>query len=168
MRDSFISNQDGLVLMSKFRKESRRVQSRILELLLEKHSIWVEVPSEEVDVFEWGDFRYISRDWILFAGYNSSWNSRNSKWGIEYVAKKFWVNSNNLMIISAEGFHIDTVFSVVTDTDWKLIWWIACGRLIENYTDLEFFLGKRDSFYIMYQIRMESLLKNETHEQHER
>lgn len=148
IRDTFISNEEWLVLISNFRKQHRKLQSRIMEILLRNEWLDSVTSNSPESYFEWGDFRYIARDKILFAGYNRSGDSRNSQEWISYVVEKFGLSNENVCIVSARWFHIDTVFSVITDNDGKIIWGLACKWLIENYQKLEAFLKAKNCFLI--------------------
>lgn len=70
------------------------------------------------------------------------------------------VQAQIVKVLLAEEWYIATTSSSDIDCfegwdfryipwDGKLIWWITCWWLIDNYEELETFLGDKASFYII-------------------
>ncbi len=151
VRDAFLSNQKDKILISNFQHVWRRHQADMVKWLLEiLVDQWLEreiiVHDNKIEAFEWGDFRYLPHENILFAWYSKKW-SRNTKEWIEFVKKQFWIEDENYLELSwKNAFHIDTFFSVLTDDQWKLIWGIICNDIcsIASYNHAKNFFNKRN------------------------
>lgn len=149
MRDTFLSNQEDTILISNFKHRSRRFQSYLAKEMLENLN-WSNLPKRKIIVnnnkteyFEWWDFRYVPKEKILFAWYNK-WSSRNSKKGINFVKKEFWLENKNILIVQwKNAFHIDTFFSIVTSDDGKLVAGIVCKEVCSNLPEVKKFFASR-------------------------
>jgi len=144
VRDSFISNQNDKIIISHFSQKAREVEETIIkEILYNLIKVnWLNreliVPPKNI-YLEWWDFRYIPKDKILFAG--KSW--RNSKDGVDFVKSNFEINPKDILIIDWNWFHLDTYFSVFTDNEWNLKWWIICKDLVKNFNEVKKFFKEK-------------------------
>ena len=88
VRDLFISNQEGKVIISKFSEEARQVESDIMEIMLDSMGYkTIRIPNSNDAKAEGGEFYYCSGPKILFSG-----ACRNNTKGAEWVAQEFDVN----------------------------------------------------------------------------
>ena len=124
MRDSFISDLNGNVLMLKFAEKKREAETEIVANELEKLNFNLkELPTEKNILAEGGEFYFCPKDKLLFSGIN-----RNTIAGAEYVAS--FLNANELILIDTPSFHLDTVFTTVFDKQGALSAMIVCKELI--------------------------------------
>jgi len=126
IRDAFISDLNGRVLLLNFSQKNRDSETKIIADYLEKldHTI-SELPSHNNIFAEGGEFYYCPNDKLLFSGAN-----RNSIKGAEEVAS--FLNVNELIIIETQAFHLDTVFTTVLDSAGNLCAVIVCKELISK------------------------------------
>ena len=126
VRDLFISNQEGKVVISKFSEEARQVESDIMEIMLDSMGYeTIRIPESINAKAEGGEFYYCSGPKILFSG-----ACRNNLKGAEWVAQEF--NVNELVIMKSDVFHLDTLFTPVINKENKLAGMIACTTLMEK------------------------------------
>ena len=133
MRDSFISDLNGNVLMLKFAEKKREAETEIVANELEKLNFNLkELPTEKNILAEGGEFYFCPKDKLLFSGIN-----RNTIAGAEYVAS--FLNANELILIDTPSFHLDTVFTTVFDKQGTLSAMIVCEELItkDSFKNLE-------------------------------
>ena len=133
MRDSFISDLNGNVLMLKFAEKKREAETEIVANELEKLNFNLkELPTEKNILAEGGEFYFCPKDKLLFSGIN-----RNTIAGAEYVAS--FLNANELILIDTPSFHLDTVFTTVFDKQGVLSAMIVCEELItkDSFKNLE-------------------------------
>ena len=133
MRDSFISDLNGNVLMLKFAEKKRKAETEIVANELEKLNFNLkELPTEKNILAEGGEFYFCPKDKLLFSGIN-----RNTIAGAEYVAS--FLNANELILIDTPSFHLDTVFTTVFDKQGALSAMIVCKELItkDSFKNLE-------------------------------
>ena len=124
MRDSFISDLNGNVLMLKFAEKKREAETEIVANELEKLNFNLkELPTKKNILAEGGEFYFCPKDKLLFSGIN-----RNTIAGAEYVAS--FLNANELILIDTPSFHLDTVFTTVFDKQGALSAMIVCEELI--------------------------------------
>ncbi|MED5434151.1 MAG: arginine deiminase-related protein [Candidatus Neomarinimicrobiota bacterium] len=138
VRDLFISNQNGKVIISKFSEEARQVESDIMEIMLDSMGYeTIRIPDSINAKAEGGEFYYCSGPKILFSG-----ACRNNVKGAEWVAQEFGVNE--LVIMKSNVFHLDTLFTPVINKDNQLVAMIACTSLMEKESanDLKDFADK--------------------------
>ena len=138
VRDLFISDQNGKVIISKFSEEARQVESDMMEIMLD--SMWyqtIRIPDAIDAKAEGGEFYYCSGAKILFSG-----ACRNNIKGAEWVAQEFDVNE--LVIMKSNVFHLDTLFTPVIKKDNQLGAMIACTSLMdkESINNLRSFSNK--------------------------
>jgi N-dimethylarginine dimethylaminohydrolase len=126
VRDLFVSNQNGRVIISKFSEKARQVESDIMEIMLDSMGYeTVRIPDTINATAEGGEFYYCSGKKILFSGV-----CRNNVKGAEWVAQEF--NVNELVIMKSNVFHLDTIFTPVINKDNELAAMIACTALMEK------------------------------------
>ena len=126
IRDTFISDLKGNVLLLKFAEKSREPESKIIADQLEKLDFKLkELPDKKNICAEGGEFYFCPKDKILFSGIN-----RNTTEGAEEVAT--FLNVDELIIIDTPSFHLDTVFSTILDHDGFLCAIIICQKLISE------------------------------------
>ena len=133
MRDSFISDLNGNVLMLKFAEKKREAETEIVANELEKLNFNLkELPTKKNILAEGGEFYFCPKDKLLFSGIN-----RNTIAGAEYVAS--FLNANELILIDTPSFHLDTVFTTVFDKQGALSAMIVCKELItkNSFKNLE-------------------------------
>jgi len=133
IRDSFISDLNGNVLMLKFAEKKREAETEIVANELEKLNFNLkELPTEKNILAEGGEFYFCPKDKLLFSGIN-----RNTIAGAEYVAS--FLNANELILIDTPSFHLDTVFTTVFDKQGTLSAMIVCEELItkDSFKNLE-------------------------------
>ena len=133
MRDSFISDLNGNVLMLKFAEKKREAETEIVANELEKLNFNLkELPTKKNILAEGGEFYFCPKDKLLFSGIN-----RNTIAGAEYVAS--FLNANQLILIDTPSFHLDTVFTTVFDKQGTLSAMIVCKELItkDSFKNLE-------------------------------
>ena len=126
VRDLFVSNQNGRVIISKFSEKARQVESDIMEIMLDSMGYeTIRIPDTINATAEGGEFYYCSGKKILFSGV-----CRNNVKGAEWVAQEF--NVNELVIMKSNVFHLDTIFTPVINKDNELAAMIACTSLMEK------------------------------------
>jgi|TARA_Y100000994_G_scaffold245681_1_gene247692 N-dimethylarginine dimethylaminohydrolase len=126
VRDLFVSNQNGRVIISKFSEKARQVESDIMEIMLDSMGYeTIRIPDTINATAEGGEFYYCSGKKILFSGV-----CRNNVKGAEWVAQEF--NVNELVIMKSNVFHLDTIFTPVINKDNELAAMIACTALMEK------------------------------------
>ena len=126
VRDLFVSNQQGKVIISKFSEEARQVESDIMEIMLNSMGYQtIRIPDSINAKAEGGEFYYCSGQKILFSG-----ACRNNTKGAEWVAQEFDVNE--LIIMKSDVFHLDTLFTPVINKNNQLAAVIACTSLMEK------------------------------------
>jgi len=133
IRDSFISDLNGNVLMLKFAEKKREAETKIVANELEKLNFNLkELPNEKNILAEGGEFYFCPKDKLLFSGVN-----RNTIAGAECVAS--FLNANELILIDTPSFHLDTVFTTVFDKQGSLSAMIVCKELItkDSFKNLE-------------------------------
>tara|TARA_B100000401_G_scaffold259111_1_gene176174 strand:+ start:643 stop:1530 length:888 start_codon:yes stop_codon:yes gene_type:complete len=131
VRDLFISNQKGEIIISKFSEKARQVESDIMEVMLDSMGYkTVRIPETINATAEGGEFYYCSGQKILFSG-----ACRNNIRGAEWVAQEF--NVNELVILKSNVFHLDTLFTPVIDKKNKLRGVVACTELMEKDSKIQ-------------------------------
>lgn len=126
IRDAFISDLNGNVLLLRFSQKNRESESKIIADYLEKLGYKItELPNNKNIFAEGGEFYFCPKDKLLFSGVN-----RNSIKGAEEVAS--FLNVKELIIIDSKAFHLDTVFTTVLDESGNLCAIIVCKELISK------------------------------------
>lgn len=134
VRDSFISNQKGDIVMSNYTARERQLETEHLKKYLKQNGFKLHYLTENANA-EGGEFYYIANGNILFAG-----RSRNNIQGIKETAT--YLKSDSLCIVISKAYHLDTVFTVLLNKQGKLIGMIACLELIQNMREVMDFAQK--------------------------
>ena len=88
IRDPYISNQNGKVIILRAGEAKRRIENRIVKTLLEKLDVdLIEMPDKPGLRADGGEFFYCAKDKILFSGLQ-----RNSQRGVDFVAQELDVD----------------------------------------------------------------------------
>jgi len=126
VRDLFVSDQNGKVIISKFREKARQVEADIMQIMLESMRYkTIRIPENSTATAEGGEFYYCPGDGVLFSG-----ACRNNVEGAEWVAQEF--NVDELVIMKSNAFHLDTLFTPVINNENKLVAIIGCTSLMEK------------------------------------
>ena len=126
VRDLFISNQKGDIVISKFRETERQVEAEIMSEYLTNLGFNIQRLPQNLNCFaEGGEFYFAPNESILFSGL-----SRNSILGAEKTAEL--LNAKELVLIESNAFHVDTIFSPILDGNSHLCGLIACLELISD------------------------------------
>ena len=126
VRDLYVSNQKGDVVVARFREKERQAEEKIIEEWLMGQDVKVHTLPEDDNYFiEGGEFYYCSNENILFAG-----ESRNSRKGNEKTAELLGVEE--LVVLRSNSFHLDTLCTPVFNLDNELCLLIACTVLLEK------------------------------------
>jgi len=126
VRDLYVSNQKGDVVVARFREKERQAEEKIIEEWLMGQDVKVHtLPNDENHFIEGGEFYYCSNENILFAG-----ESRNSHKGNEKTADLLGVEE--LVVLRSNSFHLDTFCTPVFNLDNKLCLLIVCTDLLEK------------------------------------
>ena len=126
VRDLYVGNQRGDVVIARFREKERQAEVKIIEEWLMDQDVKVHtLPNDNNYFIEGGEFYYCSNENILFAG-----ESRNSRKGNEKTAELLDVE--DLVILRSDSFHLDTLCTPVFNSDNQLCLLIACTALLEK------------------------------------
>jgi N-dimethylarginine dimethylaminohydrolase len=126
VRDLFVSDQNGNVVISKFSEKARQVEADIMQVMLDSMgNKTIRIPYDSTATAEGGEFYYCPGDGVLFSG-----ACRNNVEGAEWVAREF--NVNELVIMKSDAFHLDTLFTPVINKENELVAVIGCTQLMEN------------------------------------
>lgn len=126
VRDLYVSNQKGDVVVARFREKERQAEEKIIEEWLIDQDVKVHtLPHDDNHFIEGGEFYYCSNENILFAG-----ESRNSRKGNEKTAELLGVEE--LLILRSNSFHLDTLCTPVFNLDNELCLLIVCTALLEK------------------------------------
>lgn len=136
LRDSFISNQKGKIVLSHFAEKERQPEVNEIEKYLVGKNFTFHTLSEYAYA-EGGEFYYCPKDNFLFSGI-----SRNNKKGIEETAN--YLGTKDIFIVESESFHLDTIFTIILNSAGKLIGMMACLELIKNASELKEFAKERN------------------------
>tara|TARA_Y100000758_G_scaffold250410_1_gene186673 strand:+ start:569 stop:1456 length:888 start_codon:yes stop_codon:yes gene_type:complete len=140
VRDLFVSDQNGKIIISKFSEEARQVEADIMQSMLESMGYkTIRIPEDSTATAEGGEFYFCPKDKILFSG-----ACRNNINGAEWVASEF--NVDELVIMKSNAFHLDTLFTPVLNKDNNLAAIIACTSLMEKNSadNLRSFAKRKD------------------------
>lgn len=134
LRDSFVSNQKGSMIISHYAEKERQIETKHLESYLEKNGFKLQYLSEHAFA-EGGEFHYCQQDTILLAGI-----SRNNKKGIEEVAD--FLNVSDVCIVASDSFHLDTICTSVLGANGRLVGIIVSLPLVKNSDEVKRFAKK--------------------------
>ena len=126
IRDPYISNQNGKVIILRAGEPKRRIENRIVIALLEQLNVNIcEMPDESGLRADGGEFFYCAKDKILFSGLQ-----RNSQKGVDFVAEE--LNVDKVVLLKGTGFHLDTFFTPVLNKDGFIAAVIICLKTLEH------------------------------------
>ncbi len=126
VRDLFTSDQNGNVVISKFREKERQIEADIIQVILDAMGYKTHRLPESSDCFaEGGEFYYCSKEKFLFGGI-----SRNNIKGTEKVAEI--LNVKELVVLESKAFHLDTIFTPVFNKENKTVAVITAKELLTN------------------------------------
>jgi len=126
VRDLFVSNQNGSVVISKFKEKARQVEADVMQIMLDSMGYkTIRIPENLNATAEGGEFYFCPGDGVLFSG-----ACRNNIEGAEWVAQEF--NIDELVIMKSNAFHLDTLFTPVINKENKLVAVIGCTDLMEK------------------------------------
>ncbi|MGY8781284.1 MAG: arginine deiminase-related protein [Fidelibacterota bacterium] len=126
VRDLFVSNQNGSVIISKFKEKARQVEADVMQIMLDSMGYkTIRIPENLNATAEGGEFYFCPGDGVLFSG-----ACRNNIEGAEWVAQEF--NIDELVIMKSNAFHLDTLFTPVINKENKLVAVIGCTDLMEK------------------------------------
>jgi len=124
IRDPFISDQNGLVIILRAGEPQRRIENKLVKRCLEHLELEiVEMPDKAGMRADGGEFYFCKKNNVLFSGLK-----RNTNRGVEFVAER--LNVNELVILEGEGFHLDTFFTPVLNKSGCICSVVACTALM--------------------------------------
>ena len=125
IRDPYISNQNGKVIILRAGEPKRRIENKIVITLLEQLNVKIcEMPDKSGWRADGGEFFYCAKDKILFSGLQ-----RNSQKGVDFVAEE--LNVDKVVLLKGTGFHLDTFFTPVLNKDGYIAALIICKKALE-------------------------------------
>ena len=140
VRDQFISNQRDLVLILRSGERLRRVENVVMGDILNKlnYNI-INMPDTPGLRADGGEFYFCAKENILFSGIQ-----RNTLSGINYVVETLKIDE--LLILDGKGYHLDTFFTPVLNSQNLLCATIVCDEILtrKSRKDLDEFSKKRN------------------------
>ncbi len=126
VRDQFISNQRDLVLILRSGERLRRVENLVMGDILNKlnYNI-INMPDTPGLRADGGEFYFCAKENILFSGIQ-----RNTLSGINYVVETLKIDE--LLILDGKGYHLDTFFTPVLNSQNLLCATIVCDEILTN------------------------------------
>ena len=140
IRDPFISNQKGKIVILRSGEPLRRKENHLTKNILEKMGFAPEsIPDKPGIRADGGEFYFCSKGDILFAGIQ-----RNTREGISAVASL--LNVKKLLILDGLGYHLDTFFTPAYNSEGFLVALIVCTKILSNQSkkDLYKFADNED------------------------
>ena len=137
IRDPFISNQNGKVIILRAGETARRMENKVVKNLLKQLQVSIcEMPNKSGWRADGGEFFYCANNKVLFSGLK-----RNTLKGVDFVAKE--LNVNEIVLLKGEGFHLDTFFTPVLNKNGRIVALIVCEKILHpqskknlfNYAD---------------------------------
>ena len=126
IRDPFISNQKGKIVILRSGELLRRKENYLAKNILEKMGFSPEsIPDKPGIRADGGEFYFCSKGDILFAGIQ-----RNTREGISAVASL--LNVKKLLILDGLGYHLDTFFTPAYNNAGFLVALIVCIEILSN------------------------------------
>ena len=125
IRDSYISDQNGKVIILRAGEPRRRIENKIIITLLEQLYVKIcEMPDKSGWRADGGEFFYCAKDKILFSGLQ-----RNSLKGVEFVAGE--LDIDKVILLKGTGFHLDTFFTPILNKNGYIAALIICKKALE-------------------------------------
>ena len=126
IRDPFISNQNGTIVILRAGEPQRRIENKVVKRCLEPLEMqMVEMPDQSSLRADGGEFYFCAREGILFSGMQ-----RNTIEGANFVADA--MNVNEMVILEGKGYHLDTFFTPVINKDGNISALVACTEVMTN------------------------------------
>ena len=126
IRDPFISNQNGTIVILRAGEPQRRIENKVVKRCLEPLEMqMVEMPDQSSLRADGGEFYFCARESILFSGMQ-----RNTIEGANFVADA--MNVNEMVILEGKGYHLDTFFTPVINENGNISSLVACTEVITN------------------------------------
>ena len=126
IRDPFISNQNGTIVILRAGEPQRRIENKVVKRCLEPLEMqMVEMPDQSSLRADGGEFYFCARESILFSGMQ-----RNTIEGANFVADA--MNVNEMVILEGKGYHLDTFFTPVINENGNISALVACTEVITN------------------------------------
>lgn len=126
VRDQFISNQRDLVLILRSGERLRRIENIVMGDVLNKFNYNIlnmpDIPGLRADG---GEFYFCAKENILFSGIQ-----RNTLSGINYVVETLKIDE--LLILDGKGYHLDTFFTPVFNSQNLLCATIVCDEILTD------------------------------------
>ena len=135
IRDPFISNQKGKVVILRSGEPLRRRENHIVKNILEKMGYsTTSIPDKKGIRADGGEFYFCSKGDYLFSGIQ-----RNTRKGIESTAEA--LEAKKLLILDGLGYHLDTFFTPVLHKNGALAALIVCSEIlsVQSKKDLIYF-----------------------------
>jgi len=124
IRDPFISNQNGLVVILRAGEPQRRIENKMIKGYLERLELKIiDMPDKSGMRADGGEFYFCKKNNVLFSGLQ-----RNTTNGVHFVADALSVRK--LIILEGEGYHLDTFFTPVLDVNQNISALVACTSVI--------------------------------------
>lgn len=124
IRDPFISDQNGLVVILRAGAPQRRVENKMIKKYLEPLELKIiGMPDKSGMRADGGEFYFCKKNNVLFSGLQ-----RNTTNGVHFVADA--LNVSKLIILEGEGYHLDTFFTPVIDVDKSISSLVACTSVM--------------------------------------
>jgi len=125
IRDPFISNQNGKVIILRAGEPARRPENEIVKKILEQLQVKIsEMPNKSGWQADGGEFFYCANNKVLFSGLQ-----RNTQKGVDFVAEE--LNVNEVVLLKGEGFHLDTFFTPALNKDGQIVALIICEKILD-------------------------------------
>ena len=140
IRDPFISNQKGKVIILRSGEPLRRRENHIIKNILEEMGYsTTSIPDKKGIRADGGEFYFCGEGDYLFAGIQ-----RNTRKGIESVAEA--LDIKKLLILDGLGYHLDTFFTPVLHKNGELAALIVCSEILsmQSKKDLMYFAEREN------------------------
>ena len=140
IRDPFISNQKGKIVILRSGEPLRRRENDIVKNILEEMGyVTTSIPDKKGIRADGGEFYFCREGDYLFSGIQ-----RNTRKGIESTAEA--LEAKKLLILDGLGYHLDTFFTPVLNKNGTLAALIVCSKIlsIQSKKDLIYFSETED------------------------
>jgi len=133
IRDPFISDQNGTVVILRAGELQRRIENKVVKTCLEPLGMkTIDMPDQTDYRADGGEFYFCSREGILFSGLQ-----RNTIRGANFVAEA--MNVNEMIILEGKGYHLDTFFTPVINKKGNIAALVACTAVMTNESKLRLY-----------------------------
>lgn len=126
IRDPFISDQNGTAVILRAGEPFRRKENKVVKTYLESIGMdIIELPDQKGIRADGGEFYFCAKDNVLFSGLQ-----RNTRLGADHVAEA--LNVKEMIILKGKGYHLDTFFTPVLNSDGRISALIVCTSILSN------------------------------------